>query len=121
MEMDGEIVGLHASNNGRACQAHDCCGYQVVPGDIVQFKSVKVCVDGKEEDAIKAVLLRDGAESCVVGFLPRNIVKSQRSKFDGHCAKVLELYSKSENSTVRTKDYRNKGMASFCLIDSNND
>jgi len=116
MERDGEIVGLHGTSNGRSCTSHACCGENLSPDDLIRFKFDVIEIEGHVEDAIKVVRIRDGAESCVVGFLPRNIVKVFKEKFVGQFAQVIELYDDSENTTMRRKSHRNKGMASFRLL-----
>ena len=116
MPKDGEIVGLKGTSNGRSCESHDCCGESISPDDLVRFKLTVVDIDGKIEEAIKVVRVRDGTESCTIGFLPRNIVKSRKEKFVGQFAQIIELYEFSENETMRRKSHRNKGMASFRLL-----
>ena len=51
----GEILGLKASNNGRSCAQHLCCGRQVTVGDVVVFRLCQVVDDltDENEDAIK--------------------------------------------------------------------
>lgn len=71
---------------------------------------------GNDEDAIKFVRVRDGTETCTIGFLPRHIVKSRKHKFVGKFAQIIELYDESENETMRRKSYRNKGIASFRML-----
>jgi hypothetical protein len=105
-----------ASNNGRHCNLHACCGDQVKVNDLIHFKLVEVLVEGKKEDAIQATLIRDGVESCVVGYLPRNVVVLAKDQYNGRLAQIVELYKDSDNSMVRKKHYRNKGMASFHLV-----
>ena len=118
MVKDGEIVGLKASNNGRSCEMHDCCGAHVYPDDLVRFKLACIDIDGKTEEAIKVVCVRDGTESCTVGFLPRNIVRSAKDSLVGKFAQVIELYKHSENPSMRRKGYRNCGIASYRLLKS---
>ena len=76
---DEEIVGLHESNNGRSCESHDCCGKEVLPDDLIRFHACVVTIDGVDDSAVKAVRVRDGTETCLVGFLPRNVVTSERT------------------------------------------
>jgi hypothetical protein len=64
---DGEIVGLHSSDNGRSCNQHVCCRRHAVPGHIVRFKTEVMEVlyqvpgdpepDARIETVIKAVLV----------------------------------------------------------------
>jgi hypothetical protein len=48
---EGEILGLRASNNGRSCELHGCCGETLAVGDLIRFKKCVVEID----DAISAV------------------------------------------------------------------
>ena len=116
MTKDGEIVGLKGTSNGRSCESHDCCGEHISPDDLVRFKLAVVDIDGKTEEAIKVVRMRDGTESCMIGFLPRNIIKSAKEKFVGQFAQIIELYEYSDNEVMRRKSHRNKGVASFRLL-----
>lgn len=116
MVKDGEIVGLKSSSNGRSCESHDCCGEHIEPDHLIRFKLATVDINGKTEEAIKAVRIRDGTESCTVGFLPRNIVASGKDKFTGEFAQIIELYEFSDNETKRRKSHRNIGIASFRLL-----
>ena len=92
MPKDGEIVGLYATNNGRTCVTHACCGEHLQPGDLIRFKFTVVDVDGSLEEAVKAVCVRDGTEMFTVGFLPRHIVTSHKDNFFGLFAQIIELY-----------------------------
>ena len=118
MSKDGEIVGLKGTTNGRTCESHDCCGKYITADDLVRFKLTVVDIDGTVEEAIKVVRVRDGTESCTVGFLPRNIVKSisSKEKFVGQFAQIIELYDQSDNEVMRRKSHRNQGVASFRLL-----
>ena len=126
---DGEMVGLHNPANGRSCVAHDCCGMHLAVGDLVRFKREIMRIDyappGAEpnyryETVLKVVVVRDGVESCHVGFLPRHVVaRSQEvNRLHGKFAQVLELYDNDEAANVRKrKSIRNHGMASYHLLD----
>ena len=83
---------------------------------MVRFKLTVVDIDGKTEESIKVVRIRDGTESCMIGFLPRNIVVTRKDKFIGQFAQIIELYEYSDNETMRRKSHRNKGVTSFRLL-----
>ena len=81
MAHDGEIVGLFNTLNDRACEQHQCCGRAVVAGDLIHFKSGVVVLDrvpaGEAggnfmETVVKAILVKDRMETCIIGFLPRH-------------------------------------------------
>ena len=40
--LDGEVLGLQASGNGRSCVQHHCCGMLVVPNDIIKLKTIVI-------------------------------------------------------------------------------
>ena len=46
-----------------------------------------------------------------------SIVKSGKEKFIGKFAQIIELYEDSESEVKRRKSHRNKGVASFRLLD----
>lgn len=116
MVKDGEIVGLKGISNERSCVAHACCGEHLSLDELVRFRLCIVDVDGKMEEGIAVVRIRDGSEACTVGFLPRNIVRSSKDKFNGKFAQIIELYESSECAIKRRKSNRNQGMASFRLL-----
>ncbi len=118
MVKDGEIVGLIESSNGRSCVSHDCCGEVTMIDELVWFKLTVADIDGKIEEAIQAVRIQDGTASCVIGFLPRNIVQSGKEKYVGKFAQIIKLYDQSESEVKRRKSYRNRGVASFRLLDN---
>lgn len=115
---DGEIVGLNGTSNGRSCASHECCGAHLVIDDLVRFRLYVADVDGKIEEAVQVIRIRDGTESCTVGFLPRNIVRSKKAaQFIGKFAQIIELYEESESEVKRRKNHLKKGVASFRLLD----
>ncbi len=129
---DGKIVGLNSPDNGRSCNLHAaCCGHHLQPGMIVRFKPEFMEVtykdadddvgDARVEQVIKAVLVVDGMEMCTVGFLPRSVaawpleVQHLHNKF----AQIHELYDNTPPGRTRyLKSQRNRGMASFVLLDN---
>jgi hypothetical protein len=119
----GEIVGLNYGTNGRSCCSHDVCGQSLMPGDLVRFKPSVVTRNFKDgssvvENALKAVKVVDGCETCHVGFIATSTVVSSRHLFENKFGQVLELYKDSANSAVRRKDAQSGGVASFCLLDN---
>ena len=116
-----EIVGLHASNNGRSCSVHPCCGDFLKVGDLLRLVKCIVTVDGELQDAIKCVRIVDGADSCTAAYVPRSMVKRVSEKILNELnsfVQVLELYDVSESSHKRRKSHFNKGMASCIFIAS---
>jgi len=61
--------------------------------------------------------ITDGAETCIVGYLPRNVVARGHLRFDDKYAQILELYKESSNTMKRQKSHRNMEMASYQLLD----
>jgi hypothetical protein len=118
--MDGELVGLHYSDQGRSCNSHECCGKTLKAGELIRFKLcvvVRTDDEGDEvtEEAIKVARIMDGTETCVVGFLPKHCVVFS-NRYDNVFAQVLELYEEHENSAKRRKGNLKGGMASYRLI-----
>jgi hypothetical protein len=66
MTKDGELVGLKGTSNGRSCVSHDCCGKHVNLDDLVRFRFSVADIDGKIEEAIQVVRIRDGTELCTI-------------------------------------------------------
>ena len=63
-------------------------------------------IDGAPEDAVKACRIHDGIESCVIGFLPRHVVMSNKERLFGKFAQIVELCEDSDNRTKRFKIYK---------------
>ena len=128
---DGEIVGLHASTNGRSCNQHECCGRHLQPGQIVRLKTEVMEVvyetpgdpepDARVETVIKAVLVLHGTELCTVGFLPRHVAArpQEAARLNNKFAQIIELYDETAGDLARhTKSRRNHGMASYVLLEN---
>jgi hypothetical protein len=103
MSRDGEIVGLKECNNGRSCFSHSCCGEYLQLDDLICFRSSVADINGKVEEVVSVVRVREGTESCVVGFLPMNILKGSKDKFIGMFAQIIELYKCSESDYKSNK------------------
>jgi hypothetical protein len=112
-----EIVGLHASSNGRSCSVHTCCGDFLKVGDLLRLQKCVVTIEGQINDAIKCVRIIDGTDSCTAAFVPRSMVKNVKieTKLDTF-VQVLELYDDSENTHKRRKSHQNKGMAGCIFL-----
>jgi hypothetical protein len=63
------------------------------------------------------VIIRDGAESCTVGYLAKNIVKVQGPKYESRFGQITLLYKDCDSKVRREKDHRSLGAASFILLD----
>ena len=134
MDRDGEIVGIFSPTHGRSCERHEVCGRELKVGCIVRFRRDVIMVDrvrGVEGDVgtapeglapetvIKAVLIKDGRESCVIGFLPRHIALRPQAvqSLTGQYAQILELYDLYDiDKHQKVKSVRNNGMASYVLL-----
>jgi hypothetical protein len=109
-----EVVGLLESGNGRSCRDHVACGTVVNIGSILLLKNTTVVnQDGKNEFAIKAVLLTDGVESCTVGFIGREF-HFRRFDYSDKLIEVAELLSESANSEHRRRSHVHRGIA-ICI------
>jgi hypothetical protein len=98
-------------------------------GNLVCFKRdvVSFFLDGEPnqdseviETVVKAVLIRDGMETCTVGFLPQHITMRhpQVECLTGKFTQIIELYGLCEiGSYKKKKSERNSGIASFVLLD----
>jgi hypothetical protein len=114
---DLEIVGLHASNNGRSCCSHATCGDSVKEGDLLRLVQCVVTVKGEVQNAIKCVHVVKGKDSCCVAYVPRLHAKSANiQEHVNGFVQVVELYNNSENSMQRRKSHSNHGMASCVLV-----
>ena len=71
-----EIYGLQTSTNGQSCSWHTCCGSQVKVGDILQIKSTIIQTDEGVKPALSCIAIKDGSETCQVGFNPHFLIDS---------------------------------------------
>ena len=119
-DRDLEIVGLHASSNGRSCSVHTCCGDHVVVGDLIRLVKCLVSINGGEvEESIKCVRIFQGTDTCTIGFIPRSVANSDKVKAELGCfMQVIELYDDSSSNYKRRKSDFNKGMAACILLSS---
>ena len=111
-----DIVGLHASSNGRSCEAHPVCGSVLKHDSLVRFRLVQVTVEGREEPAIAVYWVTDGLDRCRVGFLPRYLIKHS-SYYEGKLAQVVEFLDESEEKEQRAKSRRDKGVCRAVLVE----
>ena len=116
-----EIVGLHASNQGRSCSVHSCCGEYVDVGDLLRLVKIRRSVNGGPNYCfqIKCFRIVDGTDSCLVAYIPAHRVKNVEGYIYNESAvlQVIELYHDSEAEHKREKSDLNKGMAGCVFID----
>ena len=62
-----DVVGTTATNRGRSCFRHSCCGSQVSEKSTVAFRREQMVFrDGHEEDVIAVHLVLHGVMMCKV-------------------------------------------------------
>ena len=67
-----DVVGILASNNGRSCEEHDCCGKEIIAKDVVvRFRVVQLerevvneANPEPEATAIAVYHVTDGIDGC---------------------------------------------------------
>ena len=113
-----EIVGIAASNQGRNCEDHKCCGSLLETDVVVRFRTTQVVVNGKEEQAIAAYHVTGGIDRCRVGFLRKNLLRF-KDQYDGGLAQVTEIFDDmSPSPGDREKVHRFRGYCRAVLIDA---
>lgn len=110
------IVGLRRTNNGRSCHAHSCCGDLAHVGLLVRFKFTVIDNRRGTEQAIACVAVRNGQESCRIGFLPRERLAMKNDYIDKF-AQVTEMYEDHESAEKRRVDNTMCGAAECILLD----
>ena len=58
---------------------------------------------------IQAILVKDGTETCTVGFLPRHVIhkgKTTINRFMGKFAQIIELYDLCNDSKEEKKEFQ---------------
>ena len=117
-----DIVGIEASDNGRSCEKHSCCGSVVAPDVAVRFRAVQLPVEGDptvvESTALAACHVTGGVDACRVGFLRRHLLRC-KDEHDGRLAQVTEVCGEnSESPGDRAKHHRNKGCCRAVLVEA---
>eukprot|EP00977_Amphora_coffeiformis_P011672 scaffold2806_cov178-Amphora_coffeaeformis.AAC.1 len=56
------IVGINASDRGRSCEEHECCGSVLEPDSLVRIRAVQIVVSGEEETALAVYWVTDGED-----------------------------------------------------------
>ncbi|ETN01128.1 hypothetical protein F441_18609 [Phytophthora nicotianae CJ01A1] len=91
-----DVVGCDLAEGGRSCVAHEACGKHVKVGDVLLFREeVDDQGDNRLGYCLKAYLIRDGSQTCHVGYLPRRLL-IQRAAFNRQFATVVEDLRHSE-------------------------
>jgi hypothetical protein len=116
--IDGEIVGIHGTTNGRTCELHDVCGSEVKVNTLIRFKFCSIEIHRRVEPAVNAVFIGYGEECCTVGFLPRAVSLQAGAKdvFHDEFAVIVCLHEESDDVDVREDSRRVLGKASFRLL-----
>ena len=73
---------------------------------------------GEEETAIGVYWITDGIDRCLVGFLPRYLVRYS-TRYEGKLAQVVKLHNKSQNPLVQKRSQENSGMCAAVVINAN--
>jgi hypothetical protein len=90
--LDGSIVGIYGTTNGRSCEIHDTCGSSIAEDSLIWFKFCYVERYGRIKPAVKAVKIQAGEERCSVGFLPREITLQPEAKDMYHDAFAVIVF-----------------------------
>lgn len=70
---------------------------------------------GHEESALGVFLVSDGVDRCLIGFLPRQLIRDSE-KFNNRIAQVVANLEVSENNADRARSKRNKGVVRAALL-----
>ena len=109
-----DVVGINATNRGRQCPRHDCCGSQVEPRMKLKVIKEQMRYRGDVEEDVLAVyvMIAGGVTGCKVGFLPQHLATRRADDYAGLILRVREVYTKQCRSVVRrNKMHRNDGCA----------
>lgn len=110
-----DVVGCDESDQGRSCSSHPVCGQHVLVGDIVTFRpEVAVDEDSNICSTVKVFVVRQGAATCCIGFLPRRLLL-RSGEFLFKYAVIAEDVRGSSNMQKRRRSTRNKGLL-YCRL-----
>ena len=110
-----EIVGIEESGRGRSSEEHAVCGEALAIDSVVRFLAIQILNDcGIEETALGVFWVTDGIDRCLVGFLPRHLVRHS-ARYEGRVAQIVEFLKTSESPSQRRRSHHNRGvcLASF--------
>lgn len=129
-----DVVGTEDGSRGRSCEEHSVCGSVLALDVVVRLRHVQIlngmlalllCLvfriltfytdAGEEEAAVAAYWVTDGIDRCRVGFLPRCCVP-KAAEYNGHLAQVVNMCSKSNDSSERRRSYRNRGLVQVAML-----
>ena len=115
---DGEIWGLTLSTFGRSCERHDCCGETLQKDQVLRFKKIRITCgpNGETEEAIVAIRIEDGCETCKVGYIPPRVVMYEADKYEGKEGQVISVYEDEDDLVYKNKAKLHNGVASFRLF-----
>ena len=120
--INGEVCGLDvmSGENGRdVCIRHANmpCSAEMGPGSYVYFEyECRSNITGEMEDLIKVYQADGGRHGCVIGYIPRAEVATRTDELNGKYARLVELYSDSDNLTKKRKSQNLQGVASYTFM-----
>ena len=91
------------------------CGEALEIDSVVRFRSIQILNDeGMEETALGVFWVTDGIDRCLVGFLPRHLIK-HIAIYEGRATQIVEFLKTSESPSQRRRSHHNRGvcLASF--------
>ncbi len=107
------IVGLTNGGLGRNCDVHDVCGSAVVCGSILVLR----CVVSVRGDELHAFLVKDGIDTCKVGFAAKKHAEKDAEFLDGLFLRVTKVITKESVAVEdRRRMYQNYGSAQAIII-----
>ena len=121
-----DLVGINACDQGRSCEAHACCGKEIIAKDVVvRFRAVQLersvvneANPEAETTALAVYHVTEGIDGCRVGFLRRHLLKYV-DEYDGRLGQVTEVLDPNGSSpSDRAKAHRNMGCALVVLIEA---
>jgi len=125
MSHNGEIVGLHSSSNGRACEHHECFGRAVRLGDLLWLKLVGVVQlqDGSTLRPLSKVSSSRMALRHAQLALSHGMWLQVRGKegcwlLVGKFTQITELYDQGEFALKKLKSAQNQGVVSYHLLNN---
>ena len=113
-----EIVGIDESNRGRNCSNHHCCGSILAEDTVVRLRCCQIVNDtNEEEEAVEAVWVTGGIDSCRIGFLPRYYLPD-KDEFHGKLAQISYFLKNSNNKKDLRKNGNCRGVCRAHIIDA---
>ena len=91
-----DIVGINCGDNGHSCEEFPVCGDALKFDSLVCIQSEQMMIEGVEQAVMPVFWVMDGADHCLVGFLPKHFLHPKQA-YDGRLTQITQFLVKSDS------------------------